>query len=196
MKAYTYSIQHIPTKIIYYGVRKSDYFDLGFSYFSSSKLIKRMIEEEGISNFVFKLRRKFESYEQARNHETNILKRLNAVNNPLMFNQAVSSPRLCAKDPVAEFIRRESISNSMKELWKTEKYRSSQSFNKLSHEERVDRGRRGALKRIENYKSGKTPKRPKKEPIYSEVEIIKNDSIKKIKSNQVPAYMKCGWVRR
>ena len=196
MQAYTYSIQHIRTKIIYYGVRKSDHFDLGISYFSSSKLIKRMIEEEGNLNFIFKLRKKFESYEQAREHESKILRRLNAVKNPLMFNQSVSSPRLCAKDSVAEFNRRESISKRMKELWKTEEYRNSQSFHKISHEERIKRGGKGAQKRIENYNSGKTLKKPKTDPVYSEVEIIKNGIIKSVKSNQVPAYVKCGWARR
>ena len=156
MRAYTYSIKHIPTNTIYYGVRKSPTFDLGRTYFSSSKLVKRMINEDGLENFEFKQRRKFESYEEARLHETKILKRINAVINKRMLNPAVSSPKVCSKDGVSEKQRRKSISESMKTLWKNKEYRKNQSFNKLTKEERSKRGRNGAFKRAENIKNGLT----------------------------------------
>ncbi len=59
MKAYTYSIQHLPTNRIYYGVRKSTTVDIGKTYFSSSKLVKQMLQAEPIENFKFRVRRKF-----------------------------------------------------------------------------------------------------------------------------------------
>ena len=195
MEAYTYTIQHLPTNKIYYGVRKSTTVDIGTTYFSSSKLIKRMLQEEPFENFKFKVRRKFLSYSEARLHETKMLSRIQAVTNPMILNQAVSSPRLCSKDPDAELKRRESISKTMLELWKDPAYKDSQSFNKLSAEERSIRGKAGALKRAENYSSGKTLRKPKKTPLYKDVVLVKNGVFKTVKSNQVPSYTKSGWIR-
>lgn len=195
MKAYTYSIKHLPSNTYYYGVRKSNTEDIGISYFSSSKLVKRMLKEEPIKNFEFKVRKRFDSYEEARIHETKLLKRLLAVSNPAMLNQAVSSPRVSSKDSVAEYNRRTAISKRMKELWNTPEYKENQSFNKLSHDERVARGKAGALKRAANYNSGITVRKPKT-TYYKEVQIIKDNVIKLVKSNQVPAYVKNGWTRK
>lgn len=195
MKAYTYTIQHLPTNKIYYGVRKSTTVDIGTTYFSSSKLVKQMLQAESIENFKFKVRRKFLSYDEARLHETKVLSRIKAVTNPMVLNQAVSSPRLCSKNPTSEIQRRKSISNTMKQLWSDPAYKDSQSFNKLSAEERSIRGKAGALKRAANYASGKTPRKSQKAKSYKEVILIRNGVQKVVKSNQVPAYAKCGWTR-
>jgi hypothetical protein len=195
MKAYTYSIQHLPTNKIYYGVRKSTVVDIGTKYFSSSKLIKQMLQAEPIENFKFKVRRKFLSYDEARLHETKLLSRIKAVTNPMVLNQAVSSPRLCSKNPSAEIQRRESISKTMKQLWSDPAYKDAQSFNKLSSEEQSVRGKAGALKRAANYASGKTPRKPKKAKSYKDVALVKDGVLKTVKSNQVPAYAKSGWAR-
>ena len=195
MKAYTYTIQHLPTNKIYYGVRKSTTVDIGTTYFSSSQLIKQMLQAEPIENFKFKVRQKFQSYEEARLHETKVLSRIKAVTNPMVLNQAVSSPRLCAKNPTAEIQRRESISKSMKQLWSDPTYKDAQMFNKLSSEERSIRGKAGALKRAANYANGKTSRKPKKEPSYKDVALVRDGVLKTVKANQVPAYAKSGWTR-
>ena len=195
MEAYTYSIKHLPTNKIYYGVRKSTTVDIGTIYFSSSKLVKQMLQEEPIENFEFKVRQIFQSYEEARLHETRVLSRIQAVTNPMMLNQAVSSPRLCAKNPTAEILRRESISKAMKQLWSDPAYKDAQSFNKLSSEERSIRGKAGALKRAANYATGKTSRKPKKKPSYKDVILVKDGVLKTVKANQVPAYAKSGWSR-
>jgi len=195
MQAYTYSITHLPTNKIYYGVRKSTVVDIGTAYFSSSKLIKQMLQTESIGNFKFKVRRKFLSYEEARSHETRLLSRIKAVTNPMVLNQAVSSPRLCSKNPTAEIKRRESISKAMKQLWNDPAYKDAQMFNKLSSEEQSIRGKAGALKRAANYASGKTLRKPQKVKSYKDVVLIRNGIQKTVKSNQAPAYAKCGWVR-
>ena len=195
MKAYTYTIQHLPTNKIYYGVRKSTTVDIGTTYFSSSKLIKQMLQAEPIENFKFTVRRTFLSYEEARLHETKMLSRIKAVSNPMVLNQAVSSPRLCSKNPTAELQRRESISKAMKQLWSDPIYKDAQSFNKLSSEEHSIRGKAGALKRAANYASGKTLRKPKKAKSYKDVILIRDGILKTVKSNQVPAYAKGGWIR-
>ena len=195
MQAYTYTIRHLPTNKIYYGVRKSTTVDIGTKYFSSSKLIKQMLLTEPIENFKFKVRKKFLSYDAARLHETKVLSRINAVSNPMVLNQAVSSPRLCSKNPTAEIRRRESISKTMTQLWNDPEYRNNQSFNKLSSKEQSIRGTSGALKRAANYASGKTQRKSKKVPVYKDVILVKNNILKIVKSNQVPAYAKGGWIR-
>ena len=195
MEAYTYSIRHIPTNKVYYGVRKSIIEDIGKEYFSSSRLIKRMIAEEPIENFEFTLRRKFDSYSAARIHETRVLKRIKAVSNVMVLNQAISSPQLCSKDPIAETQRRNSISAAMTALWETAEYKDSQSFNKLSIDEYRIRGLSGASKRAENYASGKTQKKAPRKIEYSDTTIVRNNVYKLVKANQVPAYTKYGWAR-
>ena len=195
MKAYTYTIQHLSTNKIYYGVRKSTTVDIGTTYFSSSKLIKQMLQAEPIENFKFTVRRTFLSYEEARLHETKMLSRIKAVSNPMVLNQAVSSPRLCSKNPTAELQRRDSISKAMKQLWSDPTYKDAQSFNKLSSEEQSIRGKAGALKRAANYASGKTLRKPKKAKSYKDVILTKDGILKTVKANQVPAYVKSGWIR-
>ena len=154
-----------------------------------------MIAEEPIANFEFKVRKRFSSYADARIFETRVLKRINAVSNPMVLNQAISSPRLCAKDPAAELKRRKSISNKMLELWETQSYKDNQLFNKLSSNERSLRGLAGATKRAENYASGKTQKKPPRTTEYKDVTIVKDSVYKIVKANQIPAYAKCGWTR-
>ena len=195
MKAYTYTIQHLPTKKIYYGVRKSTTIDIGTTYFSSSKLIKQMLQSEPTENFKFKVRKQFSSYEEARLHETKVLSRIQAVTNPMVLNQAVSSPRVCSKNPTAEVQRRNSISKTMKQLWNDPTYRDAQSFNKLSSEEQSIRGKAGALKRAANYASGKIPRKPKKFKSYKDVILSRDGILKTVKANQVPSYAKSGWAR-
>ena len=195
MKAYTYTIQHLPTKKIYYGVRKSTTIDIGTTYFSSSKLLKQMLQSEPKENFEFKVRKKFLSYEEARLHETKVLSRIKAVANPMMLNQAVSSPRLCSKNPAAEIQRKESISKAMKRLWSDPTYKNAQLFNKLSSEERSIRGKAGALKRTANYASGKILRKSKTSKSYKDVVLLRDGIYKTVKANQVPAYAKSGWTR-
>jgi hypothetical protein len=185
----------MPTDTIYYGVRKSSNFDLGITYFSSSKLVKRMIKEDGLECFEFKQRRRFESYEEARLHESKILKRINAVKNTRVLNQAISSPRICFKDSASEQQRKISISKSMKKLWKTKDYRENQQFNKLTTEERSKRGRNGAFKRAENIKNGLTKIRRNPKDTKT-MHIVEKHGVEKIiNPSAVPAYLKCGYIK-
>lgn len=184
MKAYTYIVTHIPSNRCYYGSRKSSTFDLFKSYFTSSKLIKRLIEEEGVENFTYELRRIFPSYEKARLWETKFLRKVNAVTNNKFFNQAISAPRICSKDSVSEQIRRRKISASMVKRWTNEEYR-----NKFQTEEIKSHLRRIGLLSSKN----KGKKRGRKKTIYKKIVITRNDETKSIFQNQFSAYAKLGW---
>jgi|GEM_PF-3481463 len=79
---YTYILKHIPTNLFYYGVRYAQGcspLDFFVTYFTSSKKIKRLIEEFGENSFSYEIRKTFKSAELARNWECKVLRRMNAV---------------------------------------------------------------------------------------------------------------------
>jgi hypothetical protein len=83
----------------------------------------------------------------------------------------------------------------MLELWKTVEYKENHAFISISSEEQQKRGYAGAIKRAKNYASGKTAKKPPRIVCYKDICIVKDGTYKTVKANQVPAYVKCGWVR-
>ncbi len=180
--------------MIYYGVRKSKVFDVGTAYFSSSKLVKRLIDEYGIVDFEFKLRRKFESYAEARAYETSVLKRLQVPSNPNVLNQAISSPRVPSKDSEAELRRKASISKHAKQVWSNPEYRRDHPFTNQTQSEQIKRGRKGSLVRAARYKNGELTRKIRKTE-YKEVQVVRDGETKTVKMNQVPAYRKYGWER-
>jgi hypothetical protein len=87
---FTYLIKFKPTGQVYYGVRyarKCNPSQLWTTYFTTSKIIKQLIKEYGISAFEFQIRRVFNTTESAVLWESKILKRFNAATNPLWLNQ-------------------------------------------------------------------------------------------------------------
>lgn len=88
--AYTYHLYHIPTDKHYYGVRygkgcSPD--ELWKSYFSSSTLVHKLIEEYGQDSFVFSVRKVFETSEQAVAWESRFLLKVNAQHNDKWLNR-------------------------------------------------------------------------------------------------------------
>jgi hypothetical protein len=89
MKPFTYSIYCKPTNQYYYGVRYSSNChpsQLWTSYFTSSKRVHKLIEQFGKDQFIVKVRRTFETQEQAVIWETRFLKKVNASSSNLWLN--------------------------------------------------------------------------------------------------------------
>jgi hypothetical protein len=87
---YTYLITHIPSNVKYYGVRyskNSSPDDLGVSYFSSSKVIKKLIQTEGVQHFTFEVRKVFNTKEKAVEWEHKFLTKINAAQSEQWFNK-------------------------------------------------------------------------------------------------------------
>ena len=83
MIPYTYYLFHIPTNQHYYGVQfnnNADPKDLWVKYFSSSKRVKKLIEEYGSESFKVEIRKTFNSSKEAINWERRVLSKLNAKN--------------------------------------------------------------------------------------------------------------------
>ena len=87
-RPFFYVIQHIHTGINYAGYKaNSKPFMVEGGYCTSSKIIKKIIKEEGLG--VFKVRRikYFNIRSEAHSYEVRFLKRVNAKDNPLFYNQ-------------------------------------------------------------------------------------------------------------
>lgn len=86
---YTYLITHIPSGKRYYGVRwarNCHPSELWKKYFTSSRVIKRLIEQDGIGAFAYEVRRTFQSSKDARAWEIKVLRRLNVSSHQGWFN--------------------------------------------------------------------------------------------------------------
>lgn len=90
MLPYTYHIFCTTTQQHYYGSRYSRNCspnDLWTTYFTSSRVVKRLIEQYGPGAFEVEIRRTFQTREQAIDWEFRVLTRLNAANREDWINQ-------------------------------------------------------------------------------------------------------------
>jgi hypothetical protein len=120
---YTYLITHIPTNKKYYGVRYAKGChpkDLGIKYFSSSKDLLLMIEQEGLESFKFEIRKTFKSKQQACEWEAKVLKRLKVHLNENWINKAHNYTFAMYNPEVVKKVRDTNMSklNFFKELGK------------------------------------------------------------------------------
>lgn len=86
---YTYHLYHKPTGKRYYGVRygkNCNPSDLWVTYFTSSKLVKKLVEEYGLDSFIPEVRRTFKSKDHALTWEHTVLRRLDVNRNPIWLN--------------------------------------------------------------------------------------------------------------
>ena len=87
---YTYWLFHKKTKKFYYGSRTAkdcNPTDLFKSYFSSSKIVKKIIKEEGVSAFLYRVDKKFRTAKDTLDYEYAILQKFQAGNNEKFLNE-------------------------------------------------------------------------------------------------------------
>jgi hypothetical protein len=90
---YTYFLLHKPTGKKYYGARWSKNChptDLWQNYFTSSKHVKKLIEEYGKNSFVHSVRKTFNSVDECRKWEERVLRKLNVTSNDSWLNKNVN----------------------------------------------------------------------------------------------------------
>ena len=89
--SYFYIIQHTESKIYYAGVRyakncnPNELLTIG-GYSTSSNIVNNIISEFGLSSFVIRKIKQFQTQEEVINYETRFLKRVNARTNDTFFN--------------------------------------------------------------------------------------------------------------
>ena len=106
---YTYLIKFIPTGQVYYGSsfannkwKVAHPSQLWTTYFTSSKIIKGLINEYGVDSFEVSIRRCFDSKEKTILWENRILKKFNAAHNPMWFNKSNGSVKFICPHHSAE----------------------------------------------------------------------------------------------
>lgn len=91
-KPFTYLITEKDTGKRYYGVRYAKgccTSDLGVKYFTSSKVLKPKIKDNP-NNYIFEIRRTFQSIEAAVTWEHKVLTRMDLMNDPNWYNRSNS----------------------------------------------------------------------------------------------------------
>ncbi len=111
MKPYTYFIRHKVTGLKYYGVKygldadPATFWTEG-GYQSSSKLIKEIIEKDGLDSFVAQVRKIFNSVEEAVSYEQRFLRRVGAVEKKDWLNQAYGTGPWLHRGPKTDECKR------------------------------------------------------------------------------------------
>jgi hypothetical protein len=94
MKPYTYLIRHQPTGKVYYGVRTANRLtpeeDLWKVYFTSSPIVKRLLEEYGTDSFEYQVRREFDTVEAAIAWEIKVLQRCRVLEDARWINANIA----------------------------------------------------------------------------------------------------------
>lgn len=92
---FTYYIEHLPTGKKYYGARWAKNCtpsDLWTTYFTSSKRIKQLIKEYGITSFKVEIRKIFNTVNDCKMWERKVLKRLKVVESDIWLNLNYGTP--------------------------------------------------------------------------------------------------------
>jgi hypothetical protein len=87
---YTYLLKHLPTGKFYYGCRYANGcnpLDFWTKYKTSSKYIKKLIEEYGSNSFQYEIRKTFSDVNSARIWEHKVLKRMRVVSRTDFINR-------------------------------------------------------------------------------------------------------------
>lgn len=93
---FTYYLKHLPTGKKYYGVRYAKGCNpetLWTTYFTSSKVVKKLIKEYGADSFVVEVRRVFDSVERAKLWESTVQRRLRVDIDDNWLNQHIHNGR-------------------------------------------------------------------------------------------------------
>lgn len=106
---YTYVVTHLPSGKRYYGCRAANSkrnvanpFELGVTYFTTSKVVKGLIATDGIEAFKFVVRRTFKTSDEAFSWESKVLRRLDAARSDKWLNLHVPGDKWRVLGPRTE----------------------------------------------------------------------------------------------
>lgn len=102
MYYYTYLIKFVPTSTFYYGKRTSRLKpadDLWVKYFTSSAIVKKLIQLYGVNSFEYEIRRVFTDQTKMNKWEAIVLKRMKVVERTDFMNQHVPVDNFIWKSP-------------------------------------------------------------------------------------------------
>ncbi len=144
-KPYTYLIKFKPTGQYYYGSRVKNVKlnrlpadDLMVKYFTSSDYIQNLINEFGLENFEWEVRREFDSIKEASEWETKVLKRCKVLESDKWLNRNIAGyipPTVESVKKISDFHKGKPKTESHKQKISaslTGKVRSKEHSNNLS----------------------------------------------------------------
>jgi hypothetical protein len=125
--AYVYKITFLPTDQYYIGYRGSKNAtpsDLLATYFTSSKVVARLIKEHGVDKFAKEILAEFDTGVEAYEYEQQLLREHDVEANTQMLNKRLTS---CALDTFKYHTEktRAQMSESRRLLWEDPEYRDS-----------------------------------------------------------------------
>jgi hypothetical protein len=125
--AYVYKITFSPTDQYYIGYRGSKNAtpdDLLATYFTSSKVVARLIKEHGVDKFAKEILAEFDTGVEAYEYEQQLLREHDVESNTQMLNKRLTS---CALDTFKYHTEktRTQMSKSRQHLWNNNEYRNS-----------------------------------------------------------------------
>jgi hypothetical protein len=125
--AYVYKITFLPTDQYYIGYRGSKNAipdDLLATYFTSSKVVARLIKEHGVDKFAKEILAEFDTGVEAYEYEQQLLREHDVESNTQMLNKRLTS---CALDTFKYHTEktRAQMSESRRRLWDNTEYRDS-----------------------------------------------------------------------
>ena len=90
MRPYVYFLKHLPSGAKYIGAKYGKDADPSLfwvSYFTSSDKVKQLLEEGSSTDFIFSIRKEFQTRTECLDYETRLLKRLDAARRSDFLNQ-------------------------------------------------------------------------------------------------------------
>lgn len=156
---YTYRITHLPSKKWYYGVRYAigcSPDDLFVTYFTSSKIIKGLIKEDGVKSFSVEIRKTFNDVNSARMWENKVLRKI--LNWDVCLNLA-AFPAISDESLQKSHITKSTIQNNGLTIyqnsaikWKNKKYLIDPVSGLTYEELRIQKSKNTYLKNIHKHK--------------------------------------------
>lgn len=149
---FSYHLYHPITKKHYYGIKYSKGChpdDLWTKYFSSSKIVKKLIQDYGIDSFTFEVRKIFKTPKEALLWENKFLTKINAAKNPNWLNRHNGGKKF--RSPLTQTeIQKIIVSKRFKNVPKSEEQKRKMSISAVrSNNKRHNSGWRMPKKSLE-----------------------------------------------
>lgn len=167
--AYVYKITFLPTNQFYIGYRGSKNAtpnDLFNTYFTSSKIIAKLINEHGVDKFSKEILAEFNTGIEAYHYEQQLLREYDVESNTQLLNKRLTS---CALNAFKSHTKKskEQMSESRRRLWEDENYRNAVSSSVRQSWIDPDRGKSLQTSKFRYLKSQQS-KELWKDPAYIE----------------------------